>query len=58
MLRVQCVQFHLNKMNTVGLQKNATIKGSITEGEGHFEATFGATFRVNTGQFTWHNVAS
>ena len=34
---------------TVGLQKNATIKG-----EGDFEASFG----VKTGRFTWHNVAS
>ena len=39
---------------TVGLQKNATIQGSILEGEGDFGATFG----VKTDQFTWRGEAS
>ena len=40
--------------HTVGLQKNATIEGSIIEREEDFEATF----VVETGQFIWHSVAS
>ena len=44
----------LSNIYTVGLQKNATIQGSIIEGEGDFGATFG----VKTGQFTCGRVAS
>ena len=40
--------------NTVGFIKIAMIQGSIMKGEGDFRATF----RVKTGQFTWHCVAS
>ena len=38
---------------TVGLPKNATINGSIIEGE----EDFGASFGIKTGQFTWRSAA-
>ena len=46
--------FPTYRVNTVGLQKNATIYGSIIEGEGNFGANFG----IKIGQFTWHGRAS
>ena len=44
----------IETLYTVGLQKNTAILGSIIEVEGDF----GASFRVKTGQFTWHSVSS
>ena len=40
-LRYNYVKWTMKSNSSIGFIKNATIKGSITEGKGYFVATFG-----------------